>query len=283
MPEHTTFISFGYRCSSAGILKRLGLKHESYPFDWIVSRIPVIRDCIETDFVHYLNSDNYIETKTCVASYDYDPMIVCVEPVLYNTHYLDISMASYHTSLPLTKHRDTYAYPFAMNHHNIRLGGHYDYFVRCVGRWREFMGNHTARKMFLYIHPALHADEYSDRILDEIAEFQTWLCDRIGWRLEGLVFFPIKTEHPYPITEHMPQSQFIYRIQHPQLHHAYKVYMNRDFVDAGEIFYRNAFIEGDAMVDLVKAYAHGTETPDVFPLDGTHSHASSSNPDTTNS
>ena len=37
-----TFVSFGYRCSCAGILKDLGLKHESYPFDWLISNLSVI-------------------------------------------------------------------------------------------------------------------------------------------------------------------------------------------------------------------------------------------------
>ena len=32
-------ISFGHRCSSATIIQNLNLKTESYPFDWLVSKI----------------------------------------------------------------------------------------------------------------------------------------------------------------------------------------------------------------------------------------------------
>jgi len=265
--HHTTFISFGYRCSSAGILKRLHIKHESYPFDWIVSRIPVIQQCIETDFKQYLDSSLYATARTRVVSYDYSPIYVGDEQVLYNTHYVDISMASYHTSAPLELHRDTYAYPFAMNHHDIRLGGHYDYLVRCVDRFRAWIrtppSGTVLRKMFIYIHPALRAGEYTPELLKEITDFQTWMCDRIGWVLSGLVFFPIKTDHPYPITNHIPD--FIQRIptpDHPDVH-AYKVFMNRDYVDAGEFFFRNAYVEEDAMVSLVHRYAEGKENQTV--------------------
>lgn len=259
MPEHTTFISFGYRCSSAGILKRLGLKHESYPFDWIVSRIPVIQDCIATDFQHYLSPTNYLQITTCVSSYDYMPLVIGNEQVLYNTHYLDASMASHHTSAQLQMHRDTYAYPLAMNHHNIKTCEHHDYFTRCVDRFRAWMATPpppNARKMFLYIHPALHEHEYTDALVTEFADFQAWLCNHIGWKLEGLVFFPIKTTHPYPITEHIPQ--FIQRVTDGDSPlHAYKVFTNRDFIDAGEVFYRNPYIEGDEMASIVNLYSKG--------------------------
>lgn len=264
MSEHTSFISFGYRCSSAGILKRLGLKHESFPFDWVISRIPVIKDCIATNFAQFLNSSNYKTSNTCVASYDHDPMFVVHEHVHYNTHYIDISMSSYHTSNTLQLHRDTYAYPFAMNHHNIMEDGHYDYFKRCVSRFQTWMvtpPQPNQRKMFLYIHPALHLNEYSNDLLIELGEFQQWLSNHIGWKIEGLVFIPIKTLHPYPIDKSIPkfiEKITLFQNTYPELH-AYKVYTNRDFIDAGEIFYRNPYIEGDAIVGLVNKYAHGQE------------------------
>ena len=57
--EYDRIVSLGYRCSSAGILKSLGLKSESYPFDWLVSRLPIIEDCIQTEFKYFVNADNY--------------------------------------------------------------------------------------------------------------------------------------------------------------------------------------------------------------------------------
>ena len=46
-------ISFGHRCSSASFIQNLNLKTESYPFDWLVSKLDIIKDCIETKFVHF--------------------------------------------------------------------------------------------------------------------------------------------------------------------------------------------------------------------------------------
>jgi hypothetical protein len=57
-------ISFGHRCSSAAFIQRLNLKTESYPFDWLVSKLDIIKDCIETKFVHFLNVKNYITQNT---------------------------------------------------------------------------------------------------------------------------------------------------------------------------------------------------------------------------
>jgi hypothetical protein len=38
-------ISFGHRCSSASFIQNLNLKTESYPFDWLVSKLDIIKDC----------------------------------------------------------------------------------------------------------------------------------------------------------------------------------------------------------------------------------------------
>lgn len=38
-------ISFGHRCSTASFIQNL--KTESYPFDWLVSKLDIIKDCIE--------------------------------------------------------------------------------------------------------------------------------------------------------------------------------------------------------------------------------------------
>ena len=60
-------ISFGYRCSSAGFLKKLGLKNESYPFDWLISRLFVIKHCVESNFTVFLNLEKF-EKKQCNTS-----------------------------------------------------------------------------------------------------------------------------------------------------------------------------------------------------------------------
>ena len=67
--QYDQICSLGYRCSSAGILKSLGLKTESYPFDWLVSRLPIIEHCLQTGFKHFLEVDNYECVKSVTNNY----------------------------------------------------------------------------------------------------------------------------------------------------------------------------------------------------------------------
>jgi hypothetical protein len=49
------FVSLGQNCSTAWYLKQLGLKVESYPFDWVFSSPKIIEHCISDNFATYLN------------------------------------------------------------------------------------------------------------------------------------------------------------------------------------------------------------------------------------
>ncbi len=48
------YISLGQNCSSAWYLKQIGLKTESYPFDWVFSSPEIILDCINNNFSKFL-------------------------------------------------------------------------------------------------------------------------------------------------------------------------------------------------------------------------------------
>ena len=54
------FISLGNYCLTSMLLKENKLKYESYPFDWMVSCIDNINDCINNNFNNFLNKKNYI-------------------------------------------------------------------------------------------------------------------------------------------------------------------------------------------------------------------------------
>ncbi len=49
------FISLGENCSTAWYLKQLGLKNESFPFDWIFTSPEIVLDCINDRFKKYLD------------------------------------------------------------------------------------------------------------------------------------------------------------------------------------------------------------------------------------
>ena len=156
-PSSTQFLSFGYRCSSAGILKLLQIKTESHPFDWIVSRLPVIQHCLETDFHHFIQdvSNTYCFHDTKTIHYDTNhpenDLFICDEKVYYNTYYLTFTISPFHTTFPLSVPEDTYAYPLLLNHHNIFESEIQSYFIRCIGRLKQQLSL-PHRKMYLYIH-----------------------------------------------------------------------------------------------------------------------------------
>lgn len=52
-PPKSTFISLGGNCSIAYQLKRLGLRHKSYPFDWCKMSINKLNKVLENDFENF--------------------------------------------------------------------------------------------------------------------------------------------------------------------------------------------------------------------------------------
>jgi len=47
------YMSLGYDCSPAAALRALNIREEALPFDWVVSNLKIIRDCIEDNFAGY--------------------------------------------------------------------------------------------------------------------------------------------------------------------------------------------------------------------------------------
>ena len=47
------YMSLGYDCSPAAALRVLNIRDEALPFDWVVSNLKIIRDCIEDNFANY--------------------------------------------------------------------------------------------------------------------------------------------------------------------------------------------------------------------------------------
>lgn len=254
----------GYRCSSAGILKLLGKKKESYPFDWCVSRLPVVQHCLETNFKYFIEdvSNNYKSYKTVTQHYEPNgtTLFICDEMVVANTYYANHPISQVHFTQPLQAPKDTYAFPLVMNHHNIFDDNDRDYYIRCISRFKQMLET-PSPKMYLYIHPALSETEYETHqsiLMNELAQFQLFMQSKYPTTYpRGLIFIPIKTQIPYPITAQKEPVQLLTNtLDHPTgpQYVVYLVYMNKDFVDAGEIFMRNAYIETDAIINIVKQY-----------------------------
>jgi hypothetical protein len=105
--------SFGFNCHSAYFLRTNGLKKQSYPFDWIMSNLQVVKDCIENDFNDYLNKSLYISNndKSCG--------------------------------------HNKYCYNMFPHHNPLLNMDHYDYFVRCVNRFKTLLSQQNIHKLFI--------------------------------------------------------------------------------------------------------------------------------------
>jgi hypothetical protein len=55
-------VSLGSQCFTSTSLQRLKLRLYATPFDWMLTSIPFVTKCIESNFVHFLNPD-YLEKK----------------------------------------------------------------------------------------------------------------------------------------------------------------------------------------------------------------------------
>lgn len=252
LPEYK-IISLGYRCSVAGILKKLGLKHESFPFDWLVSRLPVIKDCIKDDFEEFLRLDNYqMKYAQTFAHMNTFSGFVCNEHMLANMYYQP------------SQNRDpinAYQLRLAMNHHNIvENTKDYEYYHRCVDRFRRELDSPTS-KMFVHISPLFTIDdyhEYGDTIIQECHDFQSFLekrikTGRVGSSSSSSGSISPMNEEPiirclYFIMlldslETTPNISILHEgTEEENQSEKYKIYLlrtNHDFVDAGETFMGN--------------------------------------------
>lgn len=55
MSEIKYICSLGFNCHASQMLKDNGIKMESYPFDWIMSNLQVVKQSIEDNFSDFLH------------------------------------------------------------------------------------------------------------------------------------------------------------------------------------------------------------------------------------
>jgi hypothetical protein len=180
------YFSLGFRCSSASILKRLNLKHESYPFDWLVSNLDTVKHCLEDGFTQFLKQDNYERkyTNTYELAESHDGFI-CDEHIMANMFYQPPNMQT---------EENTYKWALAMNHHNIKESNDdYEYYSRCVKRMESMLQNPT-KKTFIHIAPAMKLTTYTENIqtiLKQMIDFDDFMAKKTE-NINGLFFILIK-------------------------------------------------------------------------------------------
>ncbi len=253
-------ISLGYRCSSAGILKSLGFKSESYPFDWLVSRLPIIEHCVQTNFKYFLNVDNYKCTKGVTNNYTSidtsSRQWICNESICFNEYYEsnkhnEVEHLEYYLPKPISPERDAYGFKLMMNHRNIKTSdADKEYFARCVERWNK----PCKKRLSFYIHPATFYEEFlsiKTGLINELRRFHKSLSTT--YHCDGIYIIPVKTPFDYPtnycakyVLEEQPDDECAIGCRICIL------WANRDFIDAGEIFMGNCHVETYVVNDYLQ-------------------------------
>lgn len=237
--NNITFISFGFRCSSAGILKKLQLKQESYPFDWLISRLPVIVDCLNNDFSEFLKVDNYLKRHTNTYEMTYSNNgFICDEYILFNKYYQPDH---------LLNEENTYKYCLAMNHRDITQDNDYEYFDRCISRFRALIQS-TDPKKYLHLTPLITLESYiinKKNIFNECEQFDDFIFNNIKGSISGYIFIMVRTQN---INNFKTELLHICSQSGTQI---FVIYTNKDFKDAGETFMGNYYNEQQFIENII--------------------------------
>jgi len=224
-------ISFGHRCSSATLIKLLNLKTESYPFDWLVSKLDVIKDCIETKFVHFLNVNNYKTQNTETFNIvDNTKTIVFNEVAHINTFY--------ETD---TRNVQTYKYKLALNHRNVN--NDCEYFQRCIKRLYELFET-DIKKYYLHFHPIMGINDFhnnKENILNDFDNFNQYILGKTK-NIFGIYFILIR---------HNENVKSI-KLKETQNYNVFVLYCNDNFLDMDNPFGGNNNIEIEEMLTILK-------------------------------
>ena len=112
--------SLGGCCQSAQILKRVGFKTCSYPFDWIFSSIQMIMHCMQDDFEIFLSKQYYKSVKKTICEHEY--------------------------------YKQNYGITNMFMHFNPNINKkEYDYYSRCVERFKLMLKDKIAIKLFIIV------------------------------------------------------------------------------------------------------------------------------------
>lgn len=147
------YCSLGDGCMPSFGLKRLGLKTESYPFDWLNCKSEIIKLCIADGFKDFLDRSLYVPHVNIWEDKDN----VCQHSV-YTPFLMENSSPEKQVFF---RHRDP-----------LGIQEDYEYYVRCVDRFKNILSSEE-EKVFI--------KTYSRQGLDEsMLEDATSLADFLG-------------------------------------------------------------------------------------------------------
>ena len=223
-------ISFGYRCPSASFIQLLNLKTESYPFDWLVSNLDVIKDCIETKFIHFLNINNYIVRNSETFN------------MIDNTkNFMDYESVEVNVFYETGIHNSTFNYKLGLNHRN--LNNDYEYYQRCINRLYELL-EMDIKKYYIYFHPIMGINDYhnnKENILNDFDNFNQYIIGKTK-NIFGVYFILIK---------HTENIKSI-KLKETSKYNVFVLYCNDNFLDGGTPFMGDHSIEKEEVLSILK-------------------------------
>jgi hypothetical protein len=137
--------SLGPVCHSANIIKDLGLKICSYPFDWIFSNHDLILECINDKFNCFLNRSFYCE---------------------YIQKWNDRQCGHIKYGLNMFNHKDP------------RNNDDYNYYIKCVNRFLNLLDK-KEHKLFIltYINISNIDEEFKKNIIEFNDKFSKYITN----------------------------------------------------------------------------------------------------------
>jgi hypothetical protein len=142
----THVCSLGSFCHTASHLQRYALRDCAYPFDWALSSPKMVMDCLRDDFATFLDSSHHEQ----------------MEPSISSNHRIYGTMVSGRNFEGINNQNLTFP------HRDITLPEHYQYYQRCVERFRTLLSRAEPKLFILCIQ-----DEEYDPI--EIRELRDQL------------------------------------------------------------------------------------------------------------
>lgn len=230
------FISLGYRCSTALIFKSLNIKNESFPFDWLVSRLDVIRDCIETEFKYFIDKNNYINFN------NNDKMLI---NKYYDKTYHTIQLSE---NLENNYNEDVYfRFKLFMNHYLINDNFGLIYYKRCILRLKDALLSNE-KKIFCYIHPLIYNYEFDKEkinLCNYIIDFNNYILTKTS-NAFGIYFILILDVNNDKVFYNILLEDNTIEI--------IIVYVNKDFKDKGWLFEGTGNSEISIITDTILKY-----------------------------
>ena len=225
--DNPLIFSIGHRCTTASLIKIMNLKFESYPFDWVVSKLETIKYCIENDFCDFLEEQNYegIHSDTMnIVDGKYKELTN--EYIVYNRHYEDTMVT--HVNNNCDNARGTYGYMLALTHHDMRNDKNKAYFERCINRFRNILSLQK-KKYYLYINPIMGNQDFETSVVTSMLEFIKFseFMTTKTTQSHGLYFFIVKNEERKHEVEKIFDSNSLT---------IFVAYTNQNLDDAGGVF-----------------------------------------------